>query len=225
MVTDGRQFVEEVPFAVLPVEFSFVCFVLVVLFSISAAAALAAVVEAFVNAPVTDELAIDIGFKPLADALDVEYDDDDGCAGGVLFCKSLVLEFLLLLFEELFLLLLVVLSVSLLVGIGVGVVLVDVVVVVISLKVEPAIDTIGVSGIIAAAKEETATATTAAAFGGVVTGKWLLALTTAAMALTVTSNCADVEYDSGANDDKDDNDDIDENDVAAVVQLLVLAVE
>lgn len=57
-----------------------------------------------------------------------------------------------------------------------GVVLVDVVVVVISLNVEPAIETIGVSGIIAAANDETATA-----------GRWLLALTAAVMALTVAS--------------------------------------
>ncbi|KNC26344.1 hypothetical protein FF38_01804 [Lucilia cuprina] len=184
--------VEEDPFIVLPVKLSFVCFVLTVLFSISAPAALAAVVEAFVNAPVTDELATDIEFKPFADPLKVEYDNDVGCS-----------------VED-----------------GVGVVFVDVVVVVISLKVEPAIDTIGVSGIMAAANEETATATTAAAaLGGVVTGKWLLALTTAAKALTV--NCVEVEYDSGANDEKDDNgndgdDDIDEYDVAVVVVLLLV---
>lgn len=113
--------------------------------------------------------------------------------------------------------------VSLVVGTGVGVVLVDVVVVVISLKVEPAMETIGVSGIMAAANDETATATTTAAFGGV-TGKLVLALTTAAMALTVASKCdVDAAKDDTGSDDDEDNDDIDANDV--VDAALMFAVD
>lgn len=219
---------EEDPLAVLPDVLSFICLLL----SISAAAALDAVVVAFVNAPVADELATDIWFIPLADVLDVEEYDDNDEGGGEVFKSLLILILLLLAFLLLLLfkvllllfLLLLVLGVSLLVGTGVGVVFVDVVVVVISLKVEPAIDTIGVSGIIAAANEETATATTAAAFGGVVTGNWLLALTTAAMALTVTSNCVEFGNDDckGADDDDDNGDGIDENDVAVLVVLLLI---
>lgn len=122
------------------------------------------VVVALVTAPVTaDVLASDIGFDPLPVAAADDWDGNGWLSD--FFARSL-LVILELLFVGVF-----VEGDSLLVGTGVGVVLVEVVVVVISLNVEPAIETMGVSGIMAAANDETATATTTAAFGGVVAGR------------------------------------------------------
>ncbi|KAI9589842.1 hypothetical protein GQX74_008010 [Glossina fuscipes] len=120
------------------------------------------VILAFFTAPVTVVFASDISFEAVAVNDDLDNGADDGNK-----MKSVTVDLLLLLMLMLFFklaeFLLGLLLVSFLVGTGVGVVLVDVVVVVISLNVEPAMETIGVSSIMAAAKDETATATTAAA--------------------------------------------------------------